>query len=193
VNGRPPAEPHDHDAGNYRQFVAAFQAVEGTPDRITETFVNYFGTYQSWLNFNRVKTDREGSTKPGDRRSEGNPALSQWPEGYPPADAASRSMVQVHIYAAQHFMNLCEGLKRLASDLPAVDTQEEYERLLAALGGMVRKEIPFPTYFLKPGLAALMNLTGVRLTPEGPLPDPASPGIFSVTFTASSAASAARP
>jgi hypothetical protein len=190
-NGRPPAEPHTRDAANYQQFAAAVRDTIGASDSAAATFLNSFSAYTDWLEFNRIKTDQAGSTQPGDRLSVGTAVVSLWPNGYPPSDSGARSLVQAYLYAGQHFMNFCDGLKRLAADLPSIDTQQEYDEMLKALRGMVRHEISFPTWFLKPGVVAMLRLSSARLTLQGSLPDSAADD-FAVSFDAAGAAAAIR-
>src|SRR5262249_38041080 len=113
-NGKPPVEPHKRDTDNYKEFVNAVRKLV-VNDAIVEVFLKRFGNYSDWLAFNRVKTDTQGSTNPGDRKNLGNQNSEVWPDGFPPEDVGSRGLVQTYIYAAQAFMNMCESLQSLSS------------------------------------------------------------------------------
>jgi hypothetical protein len=189
--GKPAPEPHVFDAANYEQFVEAVKVVIGTVERPAAIFDSAFGAYPGWLEFNRVKTDQEGSTRPGDRESLGNLAASNWPSGFPPSDTGERSLVQSYIVAGQGFMNLCDGLRHLASDLPGVANKERYEAMLKSISAMVRDDIPFPTYFLQPGIVALLKLVPAQLLIDGDLPDPDTAVEFTVKLKAPAAAAGA--
>jgi hypothetical protein len=180
-NGEPPSEPHSDDQRNYEEFVQAVGAVIGTADSVATAFDQSFASYEDWLAFNRTVTDQSGSTRPGDRLSEGNPNGNVWPDDYPPHEHSDRLLVQTYILAGQHFMNFCDSLKHLASVVPGVATEEQYENLLRSISGMIRKEIPFPTYFLKPGIVALTKLVDVKLTIDC-LPDPNATGDFAISL-----------
>ncbi len=192
ANGKPAPEPHLKDKRNYEQFVDSAAAVIGPVDTVAQTFEDYFATYADWLEFNRVETDQEGSTRPGDRlavvgaKADGFP----WPEGYPPSDAMLRLLVQTYILAGQSFMNFCAAIKQLLIAMPGTQTAAQYDALYNAVAGMVRKETPFPTYFLKPSMVALMERAGVELT-AGTLPDPTIGGTFAVTLKAAAPTAAA--
>ena len=92
--------------------------------------------------------------------------------------------------AAQQFMNLCAGIKGLLAALPATQTADAYTTLYQAISGMVRKESDYPTFFLKPSIAALMDLAQVRLTVDGALPDPTTVSTFDISLVARKAAGA---
>ena len=190
-NGKPAPEPHVADAQNYAALVQAIKMVIGEPDQIATTFEAEFGAYADWLEFNRVKTDEEGSTNPGDRLSEGNPASSVWPENYGPADEDERLMVQAYIFAAQQGMNFFASLKQLAGATAATTDTNQFNALLRAISGLIRKEVPFPTYFLKPVLAAALQRAGLSIQVDGDIPDPISSNSFSVTLEGSRAAAVA--
>jgi hypothetical protein len=177
-NGKPPAEPHLKDAANYQAFVRSVAAIIGPVDVIVQTFEQSFARYADWLAFNRVVTDQQGSTRPGDRLSEGNTNGDNWPQGYPPADTASRLLVQPYILSGQAFMNFCDSTKKLYRAVPGADTTAKFQELYQAVADMIRDETPFPTYFLKPSMAALLALANVQLQVSGALPDPSAGGNF---------------
>jgi len=177
-NGKPPAEPHLKDAANYQAFVRSVAAIIGPVDVIVQTFEQSFARYADWLAFNRVVTDQQGSTRPGDRLSEGNTNGDNWPQGYPPADTASRLLVQTYILSGQAFMNFCDSTKKLYRAVPGADTTAKFQELYQAVADMIRDETPFPTYFLKPSMAALLALANVQLQVSGALPDPSAGGNF---------------
>ena len=182
ANNKPPKEPHKKDKVNYEQFVRAVADVIGTGGTIASTFVSRFGRYEDWLAFNRVVTDQEGSTNPGDRVHTGNPNGDRWPNGFPPADKPARFMVQSYILSGQAFMNFCDGVKHLTSSLSDVDTDAKFAQMVEAIKGMIHDQTPYPTYFLKPSLVALLALAGVQLAIDGALPDPNGAGDFSVSL-----------
>ena len=190
-NGKPPAEPHMKDAVNYQAFARAVAAVIGPVDSTAQIFEQYFSQYAGWLAFNRVVNDQQGSNNPGNRINEGNTNGTNWPEGYPPDDHALRLLVQTYILAGQAFMNFCDGTKKLFRALPGADTTAKYQELYRAVSNMIRDETPFPTYFLKPSMAALLTLANVELQVVGPLPDPASGGSFIFQLQPAVAAAAA--
>jgi hypothetical protein len=88
-------------------------------------------------------------------------------------------------------MNLCDGLRHLASDLPGVANKERYEAMLKSISAMVRDDIPFPTYFLQPGIVALLKLVPAQLLIDGDLPDPDTAVEFTVKLKAPAAAAGA--
>lgn len=192
ANGKPAREPHSKDEKNYEAWVRSVVAAIGEDDTVAKTFEDNFGTYDDWLEFNRVETDQEGSTRPGDRlaivgaKADGYP----WPDGYLPNDPMSRIAVQTYILAGQSFMNFCAGIKQLLIALPGTQTAAQYGALYNAVAGLVRKETPFPTYFLKPSIVALVGLARVDLT-AGTLPDPTAGGTFAVTLKAAAPTAAA--
>jgi hypothetical protein len=192
ANGKPEPEPHPKDTRNYEQFVKSAVAVIGPLDTVAQLFEERFATYADWLKFNQTVTDQPGSTRPGDRLAVmGTNAQGQpWPEGYTPSDATMRLLVQTYILAGQSFMNFCAGIKQLVTAVPGAQTEAQYDALYNAVAGMVRKETPFPTYFLKPSIVALVGLARVGLT-AGTLPDPAASGTFAVTLKAVEATAAA--
>jgi len=53
--------------------------------------------------------------------------------------------------------------------------------MLQAITEMVKGQIPYPTYFLKPGMVALTNLMSLPLLPDGQLPA-ADDQAFAVTL-----------
>jgi hypothetical protein len=178
-NGKPAPEPHLKDAANYHAFVGSVVAVIGPVDTIAQTFEQGFARYADWLAFNRVVTDQQGSTRPGDRLSEGNTNGDNWPQGYPPADTASRLLVQTYILSGQAFMNFCDSTKNLYRALPGADTAAKFQELYQAVADLIREETPFPTYFLKPSMAALLSLANIQLQVSGTLPDQSTGGSFS--------------
>jgi hypothetical protein len=186
---KPAPEPHRKDNANYDAFVRAIATVVGDGDPVAGAFLQSFGTYGDWLNYNRVTTDEQGSTNPGDRLHEGNTNVERWPAGYAPSDRAKRSMVQTYILAAQAYMNFCDSLKWLISDLPTVDTEKKFEEMYEAVAAMIRNEGAFPTYFLKPSMVALTQQAGVNLAVSGTTPDP---GVDTFALTLEPAALAAR-
>lgn len=192
-NGRPPSEPHSDDARNYAGFVQQIKVVIGQPDQYAGLFETAFGTYDDWLAFNRVKNDSATSQKPGDRLREGNTVnAGLWPDEYPPTDETGRKFVQVYLLAAQQFMNFCASVRDLAATTDTTLSAENFNQLLRSISGMIRKEVPFPTYFLKSGIVALMTLANVRLAVAGDVPDPMAGGTFSINLQASRTAAAAR-
>jgi hypothetical protein len=185
-NGKPAPEPHLNDARNYEAFTSAVRTVIGTPDQYATTFVNSFAHYGDWLAFNRVTTDQQGSTKPGDRMATPTPNVADlyWPPNYPPSDHTARSLVKNYIVAGQQFMNFCASLQSLSAltDASSGATNEAFDQLLRTVIGMVRNQIPFPTYFLKAAMAALLSRTGVKLALVGDVPDPATADNLAFTF-----------
>lgn len=183
ANGKPAAEPHLKDKRNYEQFVESVTAVIGSNDDVAQGFEQNFATYADWLAFHRVATDRQGSTGPGDRLDLGDTNGEKWPPGYPPTEKLERLKVQTYIVAGQEFMNLCDSLKHLIAALPGVDTEERYDELYDSIAGMIRNEISYPAYFLKPSMAALTKLAGVVPKVDGTPPDPHASGTFALTLT----------
>jgi hypothetical protein len=162
------------DASSYERFARAVTAVIGPANNPAKIFESRFTRYGDWQAF--------------DRATEGNPNGSVWPENYPPSDRITRLAVQTYILSGNAFTKFCAALKRLASDLPAADTRPEYEALLKAIEGMVRHNVPFPTYFLKPSMAALFEMASARLVLDGKLPAPGKEGGVAVTYRAAAAA-----
>jgi hypothetical protein len=138
----------------YNAFVRAVSDVIGPQNNVVDIFLAKFGRYDDWKAF----SDAVDGNANGDR----------WPDGYPPSDRIERLKVQTYILGGQHFMDFCDGLKHLAGDAANADTDAKYAALLDAIRGMVHNDLPFPTYFLKPGMVAVMRLAGV--TPAVLLP-----------------------
>ena len=189
-NGKPAPGPHEKDARNYEAFVKAVSGVIGPVDTVARRFETYFGKYSDWVAFNHAANGEEDPSKPGDRLNAGDTNGDHWPDNYPPDDVTTRKLVQSYILAAQQFMNLCAGIKGLLAALPATQTADAYTTLYQAISGMVRKESDYPTFFLKPSIAALMDLAQVRLTVDGALPDPTTVSTFDISLVARKAAGA---
>jgi hypothetical protein len=191
AGNRPPAEPHVEDSRNYEQFVRSVTAIIGPVDTVASTYEQYFGRYADWLMYNRAVTDENGSARPGNRLEYSNGNGQNWPDGYPPNDVSIRILVQTYIRAGQAFMNMCAGVQALVATLPGVDTTEQFDELYDSVARMVRKDTPFPTYFLKPSIAALLSVARVHLTPAGDVPDPAVKGAFVIDLKPAAALLAA--
>ncbi|HTP32044.1 MAG TPA: hypothetical protein VMJ75_07725 [Candidatus Acidoferrales bacterium] len=131
----------------YEGFTRAVADVIGPANSVAQTFLDRFATYPDWVAF--------------DRATDGNPNGDRWPTGYPPYVRGQRLLVQTYILAGQHFMDFCAGLKELATDVPGVTDDAQYEKLLAAINGMIHRDFAFPTYFLKPAMVAVMRLAGI--------------------------------
>jgi hypothetical protein len=155
VGGKPSPLPHPIDAANYAAFVAAVQKVIPA-DNLQQEFLALFASYDAWVEFNRVKIDQEGSTEAPDRRSVGNEAVSVWPIRLD--KVLDRSGLQCYLYAAQSYMNLCEGLKHLASDLDAQTFAANFDLLQKSLDKIINQDIN--VFFIKPALAALFQSCG---------------------------------
>jgi hypothetical protein len=182
ANGKPAPEPHLKDKRNYESFAQSVVTVVGPVDTVAQTFEQYFRRYSDWLEFNRVVTDEQGSTRPGDRLSIGDANGDNWPEDYPPADKATRLMAQSYILAGQAFMNFCAALEIILSAIPGADTTQKYDKLYVAVAQTIRKDVPFPTYFLKPSMIGLLSLAGISLQVDGDLPGPNVTGAFTVSL-----------
>ncbi len=194
VNDKIPQEPHQKDKRNYEQFVAALAEVIGLGDSVSTTFVQSFGRYEDWLEYNRVVTDQEGSTKPGDRLNVGSRnSAANWPANFPPSDLGLRNAVQTYILAAQAFMNFCDAVKHLAASLPDADTESKFDQIAEAIHEMVRHQVPYPTYFLKPSMVALMRLAGVQLAIDSAVPDPSVEADFSIAIKPAAALAVGLP
>jgi hypothetical protein len=162
------------DASCYERFARAVTSVIGPANDPARIFESHFTRFGDWQAF--------------DRATEGNPNGDVWPAGYPPTERVIRLAVQTYILSGRAFTRFCAALKRLASDLPEADTQPEYEELVKAIEDMVRHNVPFPTYFLKPSMAALFEMASARLVLDGKLPDPAKEGGVAVTYQVAAAA-----
>jgi hypothetical protein len=99
-------------------------------------------------------------------------------------------LVQTYILSGQAFMNFCDGVKHLASSLPDIDTDTKFQQMCDALKNMVHDQTPYPTYFLKPSMAALMSLAGVQLAIDGTVPDPTVDGDFAISLKPAAALAA---
>jgi hypothetical protein len=134
-------------AAAYEAFARAVRDIIGTDNGSAEIFLANFARYADWLEF--------------DRATDGNPNGDRWPEDYPPSDRGLRLQVQTYILSGRHFVDFCAGLKELAASIPGVADDKQYEKLLAAIDGMVHRDFAFPTYFLKPAMVAVFRLAGV--------------------------------
>jgi hypothetical protein len=147
-NGKPGPMPHDIDARNYMRMVDAISTLdENAPD--------LFKSFDNWALYNVVKNDREGSTKPADRRNSGNIGGSSWPTSFPSLDNADRARVGCYFEAGRNFMNLCEDLKNLSAEIDTTTTEESFQRLLKTLNGIIGQDVP--VFFIKPALVALLR------------------------------------
>jgi hypothetical protein len=186
VGKKPSNLPHPVDAANYMDFLAAVQGIV-PPDNINSDFLRFFGSYDSWIEFNRVKIDQEGSTITPDRKSIGNVAVNRWPEALISIDESERVSLQCYIYADQAYMNLCDSLKHLASDLAAGTFNDNIDLLESSLTAIIKQNIS--VFFIKPALAALFrssqcSASSVQLTQTG--------GDITIAFVADSGTGAAR-
>jgi hypothetical protein len=177
------------DPDNYAAFSGAVVAVIGAADRAAETYESSFARYPDWLAFNRVVNGLDDDS-PGDRHELGNLAGGFWPEGHPPPDPMLRGLVQTYIIAGQGFMNFCESVKALAGEIQASMTDRQYDAMLGAIQAMVKDDLPYPTYFLKPAMVALMRLLPAQLKLDGALPV-GSPDTFSLSLKSEAAAAQA--
>jgi hypothetical protein len=166
VGNKPPKEPPNLDRSNYDAFVSALRTLAKQDDAAAGEFFKNFATYQDWLEFNRVKTDQQGSTKPGDRLNVGNLANSVWPENHGPSDLAARSIVQQHVLAGQAFMNLCEALKQISDTAGTITTEAQYDSFLDQIRHMIPKDVYWPAYFLKPTMVALIHLLSAKVVAD---------------------------
>ncbi len=186
-NGAQPSRlPHPFDAANYSAFIAAVQGIV-PKDSVDQDFLRFFMSYDSWVEFNRVKFDQEGSQKPPDRHQIGNPAVSVWPSRLIRIDPLERSGLQCYLYSAQSFMNLCESLKHLGSGLDSGTFDDDFDLLIKSLDRIIKQNIA--VFFIKPTLAALFRIgigaaSDVQLTTSG--------DNIGIVFTAQATAAAAR-
>lgn len=169
VNNKPSKLPHPVDAANYMAFIAAVQGIL-PPDNFNHDFLRFFASYDTWVEFNRVKIDQEGSQKTPDRRQIGSPAVTVWPSRLNFVDTAERSALQCYIHADQAYMNLCDSLKHLASDLDAHTFDQNIDLLETSLTNIIKQNVA--VFFIKPALAALFrsskcSASSVQLTQTG--------------------------
>ncbi len=84
-------------------------------------------------------------------------------------------MLRTFMLAAQQFMNFCEDLPTLATDLDEATTRKEFNRVLDEAKDLVKEGAgPFPLFFTKPLIAALIAQSGgvvaeVQAPPPGDL------------------------
>ncbi len=152
--GKPPKMPHPVDASNYGAFVAAIRGIL-PEDNLNQDFLRLCSSYNDWAGFNRVKIDQEGSQATPDRRSTGNAAVSQWPAKWNGIGEGERSGLQCYLYAAQSYMNLCDSLKHLATNLDAGKFEDHFDLLKKSLEGIIKQNID--VFFIKPAWAALFG------------------------------------
>lgn len=168
--GKKPSKlPHPVDAANYMDFIAAVQGIV-PPDNINHDFLRFFGSYDSWIEFNRVKIDEEGSTITPDRKSIGNAAVTAWPSALISIDTAERALLQCYVYAGQAYMNLCDSLKHLAGELAAGTFDQNIDLLEKSLTAIIKQNVA--VFFIKAALAALFrssqcSASSVQLTQTG--------------------------
>ena len=146
--GKPSPLPHTRDAANYQQFAVAVNDISGR-------FLG-FASYDQWAIFNRVANDRQGSTMVPDRRSSGN--LAQWPDEFSGVSADQRNFIRYSSESARHFLNLCEALAGLGTEIDAVRTEADFTQLVDSLNGIVDHDVP--PDFIKATLLALIRLAG---------------------------------
>ena len=154
AGGKPSALPHPLDAANYTAIIAAVQGIVPS-DGVRDDFLRFFAAYNSWVEFNRVKIDQEGSHVTPDRRSFGNLAVSVWPSTLIAIGTGERASLQCYINAAQAYMNLCDSLKHLASDLSAGTFDQNIDLLRDSLTAIIKQNVA--VFFIKPALAALFQ------------------------------------
>ena len=147
-DGKPSPLPHARDAANYQQFADAVNDISGR-------FLG-FASYDQWAIFNRVANDQQGSTRLPDRRHSGN--LAQWPDEFSGVPADQRNFVRYSSESARHFLNLCEALSGLGTEIDVVQTDADFAQLLDSLNGIVAHDVP--PDFIKATLLALVRLVG---------------------------------
>jgi hypothetical protein len=159
-DGKPGPLPHPQDAENYRRFVEAVTAVNGE--------FRGLPTYDEWATFNRVATDREGSTRIPDRKNPGN--LNAWPERFNHISGSERNFVRFYSDSARCFMNLCEALQTLSAAVDETTTEAGFQALVRNLNGIVSHDVPVS--FIKATLLALLKasespVTDIQAKPDG--------------------------
>jgi hypothetical protein len=190
AGGKPPRDQRA-DASNYAAFVRAVDAVYAGGGFETQGFPRQAREFRHWAHYNITAIDREGATRPADRRSRGNGATdSVWPKdsaAFPAAgaDRSIRPMLRAFLIAAQQFMNFCEDLPTLARDLNEATTREVFERVLDQAKDLVKEGAgAFPLLFTKPTLAAFVAQSGgVVQDVQGPAPGEPAGDAFDVRVT----------
>ncbi len=164
VDGRPTPLPHPRDRANYDQYVAAVDTIEAGQGFRGQGFPNLFASYDRWVLYNRTAIDEETSTKPPNRRDQGNASPDVWPSALSAAvsDRPLRFLIiSQYLDAAREFMNLCDSLKVLAGDIDEVSTDEQYSALLDSLTRTIERDLPISFY--KSTLLALCRASGAGI------------------------------
>ena len=123
-----------------------------------EGFPNLGEPFKQFIELNRLWNYGGPSTKPPDRKRKGNP--TRYPPDWP-RNTSLRQFISVYMEAGRHFMNLCESLGKLGGAASGSVTDREYEKLLMTLNAIIKKA--GYSWFAKPTLAALFNVTGGRI------------------------------
>ena len=131
-----------------------------------EGFPNLASKHKDWAQFNIAVNDRPDAPLTDDsrpnRRNRGNLSLSNWPQfGRLSAvtDNTKRQFIIPCLEAAREFMNSCEDLVALATDLDAAHSDAAFDVLLDEMDALAKGELSgaFPLFFGKPVLVALLQ------------------------------------
>lgn len=160
---RPFNLPHTEDALNYIAFVRAVDAIYDHSGFRAEGYPNLVDKFSDWAHYNVTVNDQEGSNRAPNRRNSGGPG---WPRDWRAADVEPglRPLMRTYLIAAQQFMNFCEDLSVLGTDLDDAATEQRFEELLESVEDLVKSDgSGFPLFFTKPVLAALISQMSAKL------------------------------
>ena len=179
--GGPPPASQGQDQQNWTAFVNAVNDVLGKDGFQGNGFPPGFRAYDAFKLWNTTAYDQEGSQKPANRRQPGR--IGSWPNAWAQVDENLRPLITTYLNAGRCFMNLCEDLNNLANQQSTGETLSQYQDLLAQLKQMVRDDLSL--WFTKPTLAALLALSGAKVTQvQAPSPDVPVGATFELSFEA---------
>ncbi|HLK64367.1 MAG TPA: hypothetical protein VKU19_13060 [Bryobacteraceae bacterium] len=148
-NGKKPAPlPHPQDQNNWAEFQNATEVLMPSIAFVSKL------SFDWWITFNRTCIDQVGSTIVPDRRQTGNPAAVP-PSFFVPLGAPG-PLVSYFLLASAGFMNLCEDLGILAASVAAVQTDDQWNDLLAFLTKLVTDDLYID--YAMPTAGALLSL-----------------------------------
>jgi len=118
-------------------------------------------------------TDQVGGPGPANRRETGPPNAIPPSEIGPATTSLDVSQLVFWMEQGRHFLNLCDDLKHLATDIPVTASESEFLDLINELKGIAKEDTP-NIWFTKPMLLSLIQLTqsSINVTKA---PDPLVP------------------
>ena len=172
VGNQPSAPPHTDDERNWDTFVSAVNTVLQSVGR-DDQFPPKVANFDTFERLNIDLTDQVGGPGPANRRETGPPNAIPPSEIGPATTSLDVSQLVFWMEQGRHFLNLCDDLKHLATDIPVTASESEFLDLINELKGIAKEDTP-NIWFTKPMLLSLIQLTqsSINVTKA---PDPLVP------------------